>query len=112
MHKFVSFYFYGNCWFASFDTFESHDVSMTANIHVFAKSDLRGHHQNHFDLSAFRKGQISPYQRATGTQVLSAARAGAAFSWDAQENRYLIGKALTAAAFNPVLLRARHQQPI
>ena len=87
-------------------------MSMAAHVHIFAKSDFRRHYQDHLHGCAFFEGKISPYQRASGAQILSAACACTAFRGDSQKNRYLIGKALAAAALNPVLFRARHQQPI
>ena len=108
MHELVAFNLHGNCWFASFHAFEPHDMSMAAYVHIFAKSDFRRHHQDHLHRGAFFEGKISPYQRASGAQILSAACAGTAFRGDSQKNRYLIGEALTAAALNPVLFSARH----
>jgi len=87
-------------------------MSVAAYVHIFAKGDFRRHYQHHLQGCAFFEGKISPYQRASRAQILSAACAGTAFRGDSQKNRYLIGKALAAAALNPVLFSARHQQPI
>ena len=112
MQEIVTLDSHRNGGFRALRALEAGYVPDAANIHIFRESDFRGHDQDHLYRRALFQLQGRPHKSTTRAEILRASGARAAISRNPQENRNLVGKSLAAAALNPALLVARHQQPI